>query len=117
MLWSPTIRAALLAETPGSTSSARGAEQAGRSISEPLTGVDRHAGARAAMRLVSGLGADAEAPQALRPTAREPRPPRDRLKSDGSVNDVVPAIPNVLDATEVLASRFTDAAQWLVLAV
>jgi hypothetical protein len=68
------------------------------------------------MLLVSWLRTDAEAAWSLRPTPRKPRPPRDRVNRDDSVCDVVPAIPNALGATHVLASRFMEAAQWLIVA-
>jgi hypothetical protein len=69
MLWSPTIKAALLAGTPWLDVFCPGCGT-GRAID--LRTVDRHplasvgAGARAAVLMVSGIGADAEAVGAVR---------------------------------------------------
>ncbi len=69
MLWSPTIRAALIAETPWLDVFCPGCRTS-RAIDlraidrHPLAG--RHDGARPAVLLVSGLSADAEAAGALR---------------------------------------------------
>jgi hypothetical protein len=78
MLWSPTIRAALIARTPWLDVFCPGC---GTSRTIDLRTVDRYPlasvgtmGARAAVLLVSGRGADAEAARDVRAAAREPRP-------------------------------------------
>ena len=77
-------------------------------------GLGGNDGARPAMLPVSLLGADAEAAGLARVAAREPRPGRDRLTQVQL--GVVPTIPKARYATRCPASRFMDAAQWLVLA-
>jgi hypothetical protein len=73
MLWSPTIRAALIAGTPwldvfcpGCGTSPRDRSSECRSTS-PRVGC--HPRARAAVLMVPGIGADAEDPRATRPAA------------------------------------------------
>jgi hypothetical protein len=73
MLWSPTIRAALIAGTPWLDVLCPGLwdEPSHRSPHDrpPPTGLGRHPRARATVLVVPRIGANAEAARALRPPA------------------------------------------------
>jgi hypothetical protein len=94
-----------LQDEPGVRSAHRGPSPAG---------FGRHNGARPAMLMVSGIDADAEAAWLVRVAAREPGPRRDRLMLSELTR--CPRNPQSDRATRSPASRFMDAAQWLVLA-